>query len=116
MVPHVIAPLLPGSKGGKRHVTGHRWEEPVYSPPIPKKLKSEAGLRWATPNRSRAPVTGASVVKLVETKPFQPAQGTRATESLPRYLSQSSRVSTGVRLYLLSLSCNERTIDAKREG
>src|SRR5450432_820295 len=35
LVPHVIAPLLPGSKGEKEHVTGQRWEEPERSSPIP---------------------------------------------------------------------------------
>jgi hypothetical protein len=39
-VPHAIAPLLHGSKGGKRHVTGQRWEEPSRSAPIPIDLRA----------------------------------------------------------------------------
>jgi hypothetical protein len=45
LVPHAIAPMLLGSKGEKRRVTGHRWEEPNRSPPIPrspqKRFKTE---------------------------------------------------------------------------
>ena len=32
LVPHVIAPMLLGSKGEKRRVTGQRWEEPDSQP------------------------------------------------------------------------------------
>ena len=35
LVPHVIAPMLLGSKGEKRRVTGQRWEEPDSQPSIP---------------------------------------------------------------------------------
>jgi len=40
VVPHAIAPLLHGPKGGKRHVKGQRWEEPSRSPPIPNETQS----------------------------------------------------------------------------